>query len=48
MTPDPLDPAEQRAFRELDKTRRIPDCQPNCPCKTEDAYTTPLDIEDLG
>ena len=47
MTPDPLDPAEQAAYRELDQTRRIPDCAPNCICRQEDAYTTKLDLEDL-
>jgi hypothetical protein len=47
MTPDPLDPTEQAAFRELDQTRRT-GCGANCICKTEDAMTTPLDLEDLG
>jgi len=46
MTPDPLDPAEQAAFRELDQTRRT-GCAPNCLCKQEDAMTTPLEIEDI-
>lgn len=46
MTPDPLDPDQQRAFRELDQTRRIPDCAPNCVCRQDDAMTTPLDPED--
>jgi hypothetical protein len=43
MTPDPLDPTEQAAFRELDQLRRCPD---NCGCKDDDAMTTPLDLED--
>ena len=48
MTPDPLDPAEQEAFRELDQTRRIPGCAPNCICKQDDAMTTPLEIEEFN
>jgi len=46
MTPDPLDPAEQAAYRELDQTRRT-GCAGNCVCRQEDAYTTKLDLEDL-
>jgi len=44
MTPDPLDPTEQVAFRELDQLRRCPD---NCVCRQEDAMTTPLDLNDI-
>ena len=48
MTPDPLDPAEQAAFRELDQTRRTPKaCPHNCACQTDDAMTTPLQLEDI-
>ena len=46
MTPDPLDPAEQAAYRELDQTRRIVGCATNCRCRQDDAMTTPLEIED--
>lgn len=47
MTPDPLDPAEQTAYRELDQTRRTPkNCPDNCACQQDDAMTTPLEIED--
>jgi len=46
MTPDPLDPSEQAAYRELDQTRRT-GCADNCACKTDDAMTTPIDLEDL-
>jgi len=47
MTPDPLDPAEQAAYRELDQTRRTPKaCPENCACQQDDAMTTPLEIED--
>ena len=46
MTPDPIDPAEQWPFRVIDQSRRIPGCAPNCPCKQDDAMTTPLDLED--
>ena len=44
VTPDPLDPSEQAAFRELDQLRRCPD---NCPCRMDDAMTTPLDLNDI-
>jgi len=48
MTPDPLDPAEQAAYRELDQTRRTPKaCPHNCICKQDDAMTTPLQLEDI-
>lgn len=47
MTPDQNDPAEQAAFRELDRTRRT-GCPDNCPCRQDDAMTTPIDLEDLG
>ncbi len=52
MTPDPLDPTEQAAFRELDHLARIQDlagrgCSCNCLCKQDDAMTTPLQIEDI-
>jgi len=47
MTTDPLDPAEQAAYRELDQTRRTPKaCPDNCVCRHDDAMTTPLEIED--
>ena len=46
MTPDPLDQEQQRAFRELDQTRRAT-CPENCVCRTEDAMTTQLDLEDI-
>jgi len=46
MTPDPLDPTEQAAFRELDQTRST-GCAPNCLCKQDDAMTTPLQLEDI-
>ena len=51
MTPDPLDPDEQRAYRELDSLRRIQGlarkgCDCNCLCKQDDAMTTPLDIKE--
>jgi len=51
VTPDPLDPTEQAAFRELDHLARIQDlarrgCNYNCPCRMDDAMTTPLDLED--
>jgi len=46
MTPDPLDPAEQAAYRELDQTRRT-GCADNCVCRQDDAMTTPIDLEDL-
>jgi len=46
MTPNPLDPAEQSAFRALDQSRRT-GCADNCACKTDDAMTTPIDLEDL-
>jgi len=45
MTPDPLDPDEQAAFRELDQLRRV-GCACNCLCRQDDAMTTPLDLED--
>ena len=53
MTPDPLDPDEQAAFRELDGLRRIRDlarkgCGCDCECKTDDAISvdlTPADVE---
>jgi len=45
VTPDPLDPDEQAAFRALDQSRRT-GCADNCLCKTDDAMTTPLQIED--
>jgi len=44
MTPDPNDPTEQAAYRELDQIRRCPD---NCPCRMDDAMTTPLDLDDI-
>ncbi len=52
MTPDPLDTAEQAAFRELDSIRRIQDlarrgCGANCLCQQPDAMTTPLDLQDV-
>jgi len=46
MTPDPLDQEQQRAFRELDQSRRTT-CPDNCACRTEDAMTTQLDLEDI-
>lgn len=49
MTPDPNDPTEQAAYRELDKSRRTPKhCPDNCPCRQEDAMTTPLDLEEFN
>lgn len=52
MTPDPLDQEQQRAFRELDGLRRIQElarkgCSCDCQCKTDDAITTELDLEDV-
>ena len=48
MTPDPLDPAEQNAYRELAQTRRTPKaCPDNCACQMDDAMTTPLQLEDI-
>ena len=48
MTPDPLDPAEQAAYRELDQARRTPKaCPQNCACQQDDAMTTPLQLEDI-
>jgi hypothetical protein len=52
MTPNPLDPAEQAAFRELDGLRRITDlargCAHNCACQQGDTMSAPLEIEDLA
>jgi hypothetical protein len=49
MTPNPLDPTEQAAFRELDQLRRelSKPCPDNCPCRMDDAMTTPLDLDDI-
>jgi len=46
MTPDPLDPAEQEAWREIDQARRT-GCADNCACQMDDAMTTPLQLEDI-
>ena len=48
MTPNPLDPDEQAAYRELDWLRRITDLargnHHNCLCQQPDTMTTPLDF----
>jgi hypothetical protein len=52
MTPDPLDPEQLAAFRELDGLRRIRDlarkgCGCDGSCQADDAITTGLDLEDI-